>query len=43
MGTIMNLVTPVLDKPLCMGTMIELSGKFLVMKNDFAISIIRRS
>ena len=43
MGTIMNLVTPVLDELLYMGTMIELLGKFLVMKNDFAISMIRRS
>ena len=43
MGTIMNLVTPVLDKVLCMGTMTDLLGKFLVMKNDFAISMIRRS
>ena len=37
MGTIMNLVTPVLDKLLYMGTMRELLGKLLVVKNDFAI------
>ena len=43
MGTIMNLVIPVLDKHLYMSAMIELLGKFLVMKNDFAISMIRRS
>ena len=37
MGTIMNLVTPALDKLLYMGTIIELLGKLLVVKKDFAI------
>ena len=37
MGTIMNLVTPVLDKLLYMGTMLELLRNFLVVKSNFAI------
>ena len=42
MGTIMNLITPVLDKLLYMGTMTELFGKFLVMKKDFAINAMSK-
>ena len=38
MGTIMNLVTPVLDKLLYMGTMIELLGYFLVLQNNLGIN-----
>ena len=40
MGTIMNLVTPELDKLLYMGTMVELLGQFHVMQNNFAIDAI---
>ena len=43
MGTIMKLVTPVIYKLLCMGTIIEVLSKFLVLKNGFAFSMIRRS
>ena len=42
MGTIMNLVTPVLDKLLYLGTTIELLGNFLVMKKEFAINVMSK-